>query len=228
MKNKFRKIALIDGESIRNMNPLVLSEYEYVYYFFGAIQKGFDFDVEQEERELLSPINMTIIPIGKTGKNNLDFHLTSYVGRLNLEADKEVRLHVYSKDSGYDGVLDFYTKQGRICTRFETYKQLSSPKNTPPSQLETIKQTKVSKQQVKKNQPKQPKYEPSDEIKKIYTQLKKLQANQTPKKLTTLENFIKSRLGCTAKQSTNHIKTLREHHKLEIKSNKLNYSKLKL
>lgn len=207
MENNFRKIALIDGESIRNINPLVLSEYESAYYFFGAQQKGFDFDINQEERELLCPINITIIPIAKTGKNNLDFHLASYVGRLNLEANKDVRLHVYSKDSGYDELLAFYTKQGRICTRFNTYEQLSPTKN--PSQ---------------KNQPKQPKYKPSDNIKLICRELNDLSIIKRPKKWDTLKNFIKAKNIGKEQQLDNFIEILKKHHGLKMKKEKIDYS----
>lgn len=244
MINKVRKIALIDGESIRNINPLILSQYESVYYFFGAIQKGIDFDIEQNERELLTPINITMIPIAKTGKDNLDFHLSYYLGKLDLEVDEKVRFYVYAKDTGYDGLITFINKKGRICTRLDSYERLSSqipievPEVDTRAELEqlkkeTIKKINISQQQVKKNQlartaRSQPKYTPSNDIKKIYTQLKKLKSNQTPKKLIALENFISSKLSCSSKKSISHIETLKSHHNLTVQNNKINYSKLKL
>ena len=212
MKNNFTKIALVDGESVRNINPLALSEYESVYYFFGALQKGFEFDVKQEERALLQPINITIIPIAKTGKNNLDFHLASYVGRLNLEIDKDVRLHVYSRDSGYDELLKFYTKQGRICKRFETYVQ-SQNKPTP---TKTAKETKP-----------QQKYKPNSNIKSICKELNALPIIKRPKKMETLKNFIKAHKIGKEQQFDDYIKILREHHGLKMKDEKLDYSKFK-
>ena len=113
MDNILKKIAFVDGENVgylSNYSSLSL-DYKEIHYFLGATQRL--------PPELLQKHqNIKIIKINKTAKNNLDFHLAMYLGRLHEKLSNDFVFEVISNDTGFDGIVSFINKNwNRKCVR---------------------------------------------------------------------------------------------------------------
>ncbi|MCB1065098.1 MAG: hypothetical protein KDN20_19555 [Verrucomicrobiae bacterium] len=60
---------------------------------------------------------LTLIKLKSKGDNNLDFHLTLYLGLHHKTADPSTEFLVVSQDQGFDGMLKHLKKMGRVCRR---------------------------------------------------------------------------------------------------------------
>ena len=61
------------------------------------------------------PLQLEMIPCN-TGKNGLDFQLSSYLGYL-LRSSAKARYVILSKDMGYDPLIQFWKERGAEITR---------------------------------------------------------------------------------------------------------------
>ena len=64
---------------------------------------------------LIVDYNITVIRVGKTSKDNVDFHISAYLGMVHVGRDNSVRFIVWSKDKGFDDLIEhFKTRKRRI------------------------------------------------------------------------------------------------------------------
>ncbi|EEX50576.1 PIN domain-containing protein [Pasteurella dagmatis] len=100
------KYAFIDYENIHSLDNIQLNEYEKVYLFLGAQQQSITLSEKFNDQ-----IEIRLVTIRDVAKNNLDFHLVFFLGKLDQEVDKKIDFHVISKDKGYQGICDYITHQ---------------------------------------------------------------------------------------------------------------------
>jgi len=102
----------------------VFIDYENVHYSFQEIsslqQAKYFFFIPQKQIEILTSKvqnyqNFILIPILGNGKNNLDFHLSFYLGLKHFEAPAEVEFLVLSKDKGFSRLIEYIVSLGRKC-----------------------------------------------------------------------------------------------------------------
>lgn len=105
------KWAFIDYENIGCLGNVELSAYEKVVVFVGAKQPKLNFGDKKYE----SPINLVIIQIKATQFNNLDFHLSYYLGKYDHEAPTNVAFDVITNDNGFAPLISHIKCNGRIC-----------------------------------------------------------------------------------------------------------------
>lgn len=110
------KYAFIDYENLNSLDGLALQEYERLFLFVGASNNQTEIRLTEKFSD---EINITLIKIKSVAKNNVDFHIAYYLGKLDEQADKNVEFYVLSNDQGYDGICDFiqHKKQRRVCQR---------------------------------------------------------------------------------------------------------------
>lgn len=110
------KYAFIDYENINSLDGLSLQEYERIFLFIGASQNQMDIRLSEKFND---EIHLTLITVKDIAKNNVDFHLTYYLGKLDVTTDKNIEFHILSQDKGYDGICYFmqHQKEPRICFR---------------------------------------------------------------------------------------------------------------
>ncbi|MCL7802044.1 PIN domain-containing protein, partial [Pasteurella multocida] len=96
------KYAFIDYENIHSLDNINLKEYEKIYLFLGAQQQYIS--LSEKFNDLL---NINLITIKNIAKNNLDFHLAYFLGKVDQEVDKQIGFEVISKDKGYQGICDY-------------------------------------------------------------------------------------------------------------------------
>ena len=100
------KYAFIDYENIHSLNNLNLNCYEKIFLFLGANLQSI-----QLSEKFNDELNITLITVQSSGKNNLDFHIDYYLGKMDVQTDKNIEFCVISKDNGYLGICEFIQNQ---------------------------------------------------------------------------------------------------------------------
>ena len=100
------KYAFIDYENIHSLDNLNLHLYERIFLFLGANQP-----TVQLSEKFNDELNITLITVQSAGKNNLDFHIAYYLGKMDVQTDKNIEFYVISKDNGYLGICEFIQNQ---------------------------------------------------------------------------------------------------------------------
>ena len=100
------KYAFIDYENIHSLNNLNLNCYEKIFLFLGANLQSI-----QLSEKFNDELNITLITVQSSGKNNLDFHIAYYLGKMDMQTDKKIEFCVISKDNGYLGICEFIQNQ---------------------------------------------------------------------------------------------------------------------
>lgn len=119
------EIALVDLENIGSMKNIDIAEYRKTIIFCGARQDNVS--INHIPTEKLSEIQ--IFRVKKTSKDNLDFHICHYLGRLDITEKKQVEFIVVSNDKGYDNLISSINKQGRACRRQEIHAEKKNKKD---------------------------------------------------------------------------------------------------
>lgn len=114
---------LIDYENMRGMRlPALPAEYQ-VLIFVGRSQHTIPFDLTNDAQQFGKRLKW--IKIAGDGPNNLDFHLTYYLGTLSAE-HKTAEFLILSKDKGFDQVLEHAVGLGVRCRRIESLSKIAN------------------------------------------------------------------------------------------------------
>lgn len=163
--------AFIDYENISTLEGIEFSKLSKIYVFIGAKQNKIN--LGNEKINLLTEIHL--LKLKTTSPDNLDFHISYYLGKFDALADKNIEFIVVSNDTGFDPLIKHLKDNGRICNRkkltgkVEPASQINT--NTQPSQVNEALQLKLVKTLASTHIEKRPKTE------------------------ATLKNFTKSHLG---------------------------------
>ena len=68
---------------------------------------------------LIVDYNITVIRVGKTSKDNVDFHISAYLGMVHVGRENSVRFIVWSKDKGFDDLIEHFKSRKRRIERKE-------------------------------------------------------------------------------------------------------------
>jgi len=105
------KWAFIDYENIGCLSRVDLSIYSKVVLFLGARQPRIDLG----EKKYDSPIELVLVQLKATQSNNLDFHLSYYLGKYDAEAAAGVTFEIISNDNGFSPLIAHIKLNGRTC-----------------------------------------------------------------------------------------------------------------
>ena len=108
--------AFVDYENVGSLESLTYSDYQRLYVFCGPKNTKLKFGVIPSD----SFCSIELIGLTTTGHNNLDFHLSFYLGRFHEIAGENIAFHIISNDSGFDGLINHLKKIGRKCKRVST------------------------------------------------------------------------------------------------------------
>lgn len=152
----YENVHRIKLESIKKRDTLVL-------LFVGRDQNKIPFELVQSAQDFGD--NLRWVKIEGAGRNNLDFHIAYEMGVYNQTIDKKVQFIILSKDTGYDSLIRYVNRNGRICKRINSITELTrNVKNTPL---------------------------PGNTI-KVLENLKKIQPNKRPRTRRTLIKHVES------------------------------------
>lgn len=203
------KYAFIDYENLNSLDGLGLQDYDRLFLFIGASNNQTEIRLSEKfDNEL----NITLITVKNIAKNNVDFHIAYYLGKLDEKCDKATEFYILSNDQGYDGICDFiqHQKQGRICKRKGV--QLEKQAVAQTNKTEDIKL--------------------NDIFQKYVQYMKKQKVNQLPVKLNGLKNNIRSHTGLAKanikeaeKLVAGVIEKLISEKQIKVVDNKVSYPK---
>lgn len=109
------KWAFIDYENIGSLDKIDLSAYQKTIIFLGAKQPKLDFGNIKYDK----PLELTIIQLKTSQLNNLDFHLSYYLGRYDSSTDKNVTFDIISNDNGFAPLISHIKTNGRRCNHIK-------------------------------------------------------------------------------------------------------------
>lgn len=124
-------ILLVDFENVSDVKLKDLPPQSQVRIFVGKSQNNIPFPTTAEAQPLGERLKW--IKINGDGKNNLDFHLAYYLGRLTHEF-QEAEFVILSKDQGFDSLIDHIGKIHLFrCRRISHLSELAPPPPKPVS-----------------------------------------------------------------------------------------------
>lgn len=106
------RIYLIDYENVGYAGLSGIKELnadDSVYIFYSDQIKTIPFDVSIELCSTKAKVEF--IKTKKSGKNYLDFQLTTFLGYLICK-NENCALYIISKDTGFDSAVDFWSERG--------------------------------------------------------------------------------------------------------------------
>lgn len=166
--------AFIDFENIGSLKQINLKQYQRIYIFCGAKQNH----LPLAQISTLGFTEFVLFKTDATSKNNVDFHICYYLGKLDHAETTNIRFIVISNDKGYDNLIRHIQKNGRKCSRLSS----NPPPISPQKSAIEIK------------------------IQNIINSILGNGLSKLPRTKQKLKNFIKSRLGKDV--ADNHVNNI--------------------
>jgi hypothetical protein len=171
----FEEYLYIDYENVQDVKVDVIKKTIKVTIIVGKDQTKVPMDLVQKTQPFGNAVEW--IRVDGKGQNALDFFIAFFLGR-DAAADREKTFIIYSKDTGYDPLINHLKKSGIKAKRIVSFQELCQNK--------AIKIDEVG-------------------LKKAKESLIKKPGNQRPKKRSSLAGFISDQLRDTPKQDINNI-----------------------
>jgi len=112
--------VLVDFENVQPDSLAALANGPFrVKVFVGAAQAKGRISFELSHSMQLLGANAEYVKIARTGKNAVDMHIAYYIGRL-LEKEPGAAIHIVSKDSDFDPLIEYLHAKGSSCKRVKT------------------------------------------------------------------------------------------------------------
>ena len=140
---------------------------------------------------LIVDYNITVIRVGKTSKDNVDFHISAYLGMVHVGRENSVRFIVWSKDKGFDDLIEHFKSRKRRIER----KEPPRPNKKAGTASKRVMKPAVEKKKIVEEKPEtaQEKIDPPS-IKQVGSRvveiLEKTAPAKRPRKHTTLQNQL--------------------------------------
>ncbi|WP_417345904.1 PIN domain-containing protein [Ferrimonas sp.] len=140
------KWAFIDYENIGSLDKVDLGAYDKVVLLVGAKQPKVDLGTQRYH----SPIELTLVQVQEIQSNNLDFHLSYYLGKFDALESPDIAFDVISNDNGFTPLVVHIRSNGRQCNQVRVSTAplnpdkmlqllISIPKNKRPKTIATLK-----------------------------------------------------------------------------------------
>jgi hypothetical protein len=171
----FEEYLYIDYENVQDVNVDVIKKTVKVSIIVGEDQTKVPIDLVQKTQPFGNAVEW--IRVNGKGQNALDFFIAFFLGK-DVAADREKTFIIYSKDTGYDPLINHLKQSGIKAKRIVSFQELCQNK--------AIKIDEAG-------------------IKKVKESLIKKAGNQRPKKRSSLTGFISDQLRGTPKQDIDNI-----------------------
>jgi hypothetical protein len=118
--------VLVDFENLQpDMSSLVGTDHRVVV-FFGAKQQTSRHHFDKFDSLFDLGPNLAREKILHSGKNALDMHIAYYVGRI-FEREPGATVHVISRDTDFDPLLEYLRAKGFACSRSKDIGNIAAP-----------------------------------------------------------------------------------------------------
>ncbi len=144
--------VLVDFENVQPDSLSVLATGQFrVKVFVGASQAKGRISFELSHSIQALGANAEYVKIARTGKNAVDMHIAYYIGRL-LEKEPNAVIHIVSKDTDFDPLIEYLHAKGSACNRVKTIAEI--PKQV--AQRASSQASKAAKQTPHVPSPRRP------------------------------------------------------------------------
>lgn len=176
---EFDEYLYIDYENVQDVNVDLIKSTIKVMIIVGENQTKVPIDLIQKTQPFGESVQW--LRVGGKGRNALDFFIAFFLGK-DVSANPSKTFIIYSKDTGYDPLINHLKKKGVKAKRIVSFQELSHHRK--------IKIDEAG-------------------IKRVRDNLDKLPANKRPKKRKSLTAYILSLLtGMEQKEIDNVIEDL--------------------
>lgn len=165
----------IDYENVQDIKVDIIKKVSNVKILLGENQNKVPVELVQRTQPLGNAVEW--IQVSGRGRNALDFFIVFFIGR-DVAMNKDNTFIIYSKDTGYDPLINYLKKNGTKIKRIVSFNELN---NNEDINIDVTY------------------------IKKIKDSLIKSSANRRPKKRKTLNGFVNSILKGTSKEDIDNI-----------------------
>ena len=116
--------VLVDFENVQPDSLAVLATGQFrVKVFVGASQAKGRISFELVHSMQALGANAEYVKIARTGKNAVDMHIAYYIGRL-LEKEPSAVVHIVSKDTDFDPLIEYLHAKGSACKRVKSIAEI--------------------------------------------------------------------------------------------------------
>lgn len=178
----FEEYLYIDYENVQDVKVEVIKATTKVRIVVGDDQNKVPIELVQKTQPFGTGVEWIKVP-GK-GRNALDFFIAYFIGQ-DAKANPGKRFIIYSKDTGYDPLINYLKKDGLNIGRIVSFQELGNHK-----------QQKVDDPANKKI---------LDQVKKVSDNLNKLAANRRPKKRKSLTGHVSSLMPGASKKDIDRV-----------------------
>jgi len=116
----------VQGLTLESLDPNIVE----IWFFIGKSQNKIPFDLVASTQPFGSSLRW--IKIEGNGKNNLDFHIAFELGRLSASKEPVGEIYLFSKDKGYDAVIQYANRLGLKARRIVNLSQLPTSEQGAP------------------------------------------------------------------------------------------------
>ena len=120
-------ILLVDYENVKDTGLRQLPAHDRVQLFVGKGQRP---KIDFVKSALDQGTRLDMIQVAEQGRNNLDFYIAFYLGKLAQE-EPNARFIVFSNDQDLDPLIAHLTKRGIPITRMGTVPQARLARSAP-------------------------------------------------------------------------------------------------
>ena len=173
--SNFEEYLYIDYENVQDVKVDVIKKTTKVTIIVGKEQTKVPIELVQKTQPFGNAVEW--IRVNGKGRNALDFFIAFFLGK-DAATDREKTFIIYSKDTGYDPLINHLKKSGIKAKRIVSFQELRQNKAANIDEAG---------------------------IKKVKESLIKVAANKRPKKRNSLTGFIIALLKGTPKQEIDNI-----------------------
>ena len=119
--------VLVDFENVQPDSLAALANGQFrVKVFVGAAQAKGRISFELSHSMQMLGANAEYVKIARSGPNAVDMHIAYYVGRL-LEKEPNAVIHIISRDTDFDPLIEYLHAKGSACKRVKTIAEVPKP-----------------------------------------------------------------------------------------------------
>jgi hypothetical protein len=171
----FDEYLYIDYQNVQDVNVDVFKKTMKVMIIVGEDQTKVPIDLVQRTQ----PFGLSVewIRVNGKGRNALDFFIAFFLGR-DASVDAKKSFIIYSKDAGYDPLINHLKRSGIKARRIVSFQEISQDK---PIKIDEAG------------------------LKRVTDNLKKTAPNKRPKKKSSLTGYITALFNGTPKEEIENI-----------------------
>jgi hypothetical protein len=154
----------IDYENVQDVKVDVIKKTTKVKIILGNDQTKIPFELVTKTQPFGEMVEW--VQVSGKGRNALDFFIVYYIGR-DVTLDKGKSFIIYSKDTGFDPLINHLKKSGVKAKRIVSFQEVGSAKNPPIDEVS---------------------------LNKVLENLRKIGTRSSPKKRKTLTTHITAQL----------------------------------